>query len=314
MSGSPSQPLVSIVLGTYNGQAYLREQLDSLFAQTYPRIEIIAIDDVSKDDTVRILHEYAARHPLMKVVVNESNLGFIKNFEKGARISAGDLIAFCDQDDHWLPEKVGKMVASIGEHPMVFCDSELCDQDLQLLGKKISDLAHQESFYDCRQLCVFSRMYGHAILITRKLFDKATPFINEMPHDGWLAFHATLYGGVKFLPEVLVYYRQHGSNIFGAVGGKSRKRTAEERSERKRRELERVRVRMNAFYKACPDGLVPQKKLLKALVESYRDFSLPNDLRRVVLFFANYKWLLTVKRYGVLRKYLFCLKMFIKIK
>ena len=305
--------LVSIILGTYNGQAYLREQLDSLFAQTYPTLEIIAIDDVSNDDTVRILREYAARHSNMKVVVNESNLGFIKNFEKGARLSTGDLIAFCDQDDYWLPEKVGKMVASIGAHPMIFCDSELCDQDLRPLGRKISDVAHQQSFYDCRQLCVFSRMYGHATLITRELFNKATPFIKEMPHDGWLAFHATLYGGVKFLPEVLVHYRQHEGNIFGAVGGQ-RKRTAEERAQRKRRELARVRVRMNAFYEACPDNLIPQKKLLKALVESYRDFSLPNDVRRVVLFFANYKWLLAVKKYGLFRKYLFCLKMFIKIK
>jgi glycosyltransferase involved in cell wall biosynthesis len=313
MSGSPSQPLVSIILGTYNGQAYLREQLDSLFAQTYPRIEIVAIDDGSSDDTVAILREYAARHLHMKVVINESNLGFIKNFEKGARIAAGDLIAFCDQDDYWLPEKVEKMVAAIGDHPMIFCDSALCDQDLRPLGKKISDLAHQQSFYDCRQLCVFSRMYGHATLITRELFDKATPFIKEMPHDGWLAFHATLYGGVKFLPEVLVHYRQHGSNIFGAVGGKS-KRTAGERAQRKRRELERVRVRMDAFYAACPGRLAPQKKLLHDLVGSYHDFSLPNDFRRVLLFFANYKWLLTVKRYGTLRKYLFCLKMFIKIK
>src|SRR5882762_358248 len=128
--------LVSIILGTYNGQAYLREQLDSLFAQTYPTLEIIAIDDVSNDDTVRILQEYAARHSNMKVVVNESNLGFIKNFEKGARLSTGDLIAFCDQDDYWLPEKVGKMVASIGTCPMIFCDSELCDQDLRPLGRK----------------------------------------------------------------------------------------------------------------------------------------------------------------------------------
>jgi glycosyltransferase involved in cell wall biosynthesis len=313
MSADRPSPLVSIILGTYNGQVYLREQLDSLFAQTYPKLEIIAIDDVSNDDTVQILREYAARHSNMKVVVNESNLGFIKNFEKGARLSTGELIAFCDQDDYWLPEKVGKMVASIGAHPMIFCDSELCDQDLRPLGRKISGLAHQQSFYDCRQLCVFSRMYGHATLITRELFDKATPFIKEMPHDGWLAFHATLYGGVKFLPEVLVHYRQHESNIFGAVGGKSR-RTAEERAQRKRRELARVRVRMNAFYEACPDNLVLQKKLLKALMESYRDFSLPNDLRRVLLFFANYKWLLTVKKYGILRKYLFCLKMFIKIK
>jgi glycosyltransferase involved in cell wall biosynthesis len=314
MSTIGSPPLVSVILGTYNGEVYLREQLDSLFAQTYPQLEIIAIDDGSVDNTVPILQQYAARHSNMKVVINETNLGFIRNFEKGTRLSTGGLISFCDQDDYWYPEKVEKMVASIGLHPMVFCDSALCDQDLRPLGKKISDLVHQQSFYDCRQLCVFSRMYGHAILITRDLFNKAAPFITEMPHDGWLAYHATLHGGVKFLPEVLVNYRQHTGNVFGAVGGKRKKNTAEERIQRKRRELERVRIRMAAFYAACPGTLVPQKKLLHDLVESYRDFSLPNDMRRVILFFANYKWLLTVKKYPVWRKYLFCLKMFVKIK
>ena len=73
-------PLVSVVLGTYNGETFLKEQLDSVLAQTYPNIEIIAVDDGSKDATVSILNDYAARDPRIKVYVNEQNLGFIKNF------------------------------------------------------------------------------------------------------------------------------------------------------------------------------------------------------------------------------------------
>ena len=311
---SERMPLVSVILGTYNGETYLREQLDSLFTQTYARIEIVAVDDGSSDGTVGILREYAARHPAMTVYINPENLGFIKNFEKGARLSTGDLISFCDQDDHWSPDKIEKMVAAIGQHPMIFCDSALCDEHLQPLGKNISDLVHQQSFYDCRQLCVFSRMYGHAILITRDLFQKASPFIKEMPHDGWLAFHATLFGGAKFLPEPLVKYRQHASNVFGVVGRKRKKDNASQRSEKRKRELARIRTRMNAYYAACPDALVPQKQLLRDLVSSYRSFSLGNDWKRMLLFFSNYRLLLTVKRYSTWRKYLFCLKMFIKIK
>ncbi len=319
MTDPNSLPLVSIILGTWNGESFLCEQLDSLFAQTYQNIQIIAIDDGSSDRTVDILHEYATRHPNMQVVVNEANLGFIKNFEKGARLSAGELISFCDQDDWWLPEKIERMVAARDNHPMIFCDSALCDERLQPMGRNISDLVHQQSFYDCRQLCVFSRMYGHAIVVTRDLFEKSTPFIKEMPHDGWLAFHATLYGGVKFLPEPLVKYRQHAANVFGVVGRKRKKQPAFRatpplRSEKKKAELARIRTRMSAFCAACPDELVPQKRLLLALVDCYRNFSPWNDTKRMFLFFANYKWLLTVKRYPVWRKYLFCLKMFVKIK
>ncbi len=67
---------------------------------------------------------------------------------------------------------------------------------------------------------------------------------------------------------------------------------------------------MNAFYAACPDTLVPQKQLLLDLVTSYRSFSLGNNWKRMLLFFSNYKLLLTVKRYSTGRKPRFCLKMF----
>jgi glycosyltransferase involved in cell wall biosynthesis len=307
-------PLVSVVLGTYNGETFLREQLDSVLAQTYPNIELIAVDDSSADGTVGILREYAARDPRIQVYVNETNLGFIRNFEKGCALATGRWISVCDQDDYWFPEKVGKMVRAIGDRPMIYCDSYLCDAGLQPLGKKISDIVHYQAFDDCRQLCVFSRMYGHATLITRELLEKASPFIPEMPHDGWLAFHATLYGGVGYLPEALVKYRQHASNVYGVVGGKSKKRDQLERVQRKKRDLTRVRTRMNAYYHAVPDHLIPQKRLLGALVRSYRDFSPLNDIRRVGLFLANYKLLLVVKKYSEFRKILFCFKMLIKIK
>jgi glycosyltransferase involved in cell wall biosynthesis len=307
-------PLVSVVLGTYNGEAYLEEQLCSVLAQTYAHIEIIALDDRSTDGTVRILRDYAARDARIKVFVNDRNLGFIRNFEKGATLSTGKWISFCDQDDYWFPKKIENMVRAIGDQPMIYCDSVLCDQDLQPQGKRISDLVHYQPFYDCRQLCVFSRMYGHATLITRELFDKASPFLDDMPHDGWLAFHATLYGGVGYLPEVLVKYRQHADNVFGVVGRKRKKITRQQRVERKKRELTQIRNRINAYYNACPGNLAPQKRLLCGLVETYRNFSPWNDIRRMCLFFANYKLLLAVKNYSTPRKYLFCFKMLVKIK
>ncbi len=307
-------PLVSVVLGTYNGEAYLEEQLCSVLAQTYPALEIIAIDDGSRDRTVDILREHAGRDPRIRVVVNERNLGFIRNFEKGCRLAGGKYIALCDQDDYWFPEKIEKMVGAIGDYPMVYCDSQLCGEDLRPLGHRISDLVHYQSFDDCRQLCVFSRMYGHATLITRDLFEKASPFLEEVPHDGWLAYHASIYGGVSYFPEVLVKYRQHPGNVFGVVGRRTKKNKAVLRSEKRRKELARIRIRMAAYYAACPETLVPQKRLLRALVASYRNFAPWNDIRRVWLFLANYKLLLAVKNYSTGRKYLFCFKMLVKIK
>ncbi len=113
---------------------------------------------------------------------------------------------------------------------------------------------------------------------------------------------------------MLVNYRQHAGNVFGVVGRKKKKEGAIQRAEKRNKELARIRLRMKAYCDACPDSLAPQKQLLRALVKSYRNFSLWNDSRRVVLFLTNYRLLLAVKNYSTARKVLFCLKMFVKIK
>src|ERR1700753_2011765 len=99
-------PLVSIALCTYNGAVYLKEQLDSLIAQTYPNIEIVVVDDRSADDTWQLLTGYANTYPQFKIHQNAQNLGFVKNFEHAASLCSGELIALCDQDDIWHPEKI----------------------------------------------------------------------------------------------------------------------------------------------------------------------------------------------------------------
>lgn len=316
-------PLVSVVLTTYNGETFLEEQLDSLFRQTYSPIEVIAVDDGSHDNTLLILNRYAAAHPNMKVFANEANLGYIKNFEKGCKLSQGALIALCDQDDYWDKEKIKKMAEAIGEHPLIYCDSRLCDEKLQDLGRNISDIVHNQDFDNCLQLAVMCRMYGHALLFSRSLFDKAHPFLEVIPHDWWLAFTATLNGGVKYLPEPLVYYRQHAANVFGVIGGKRKKGGVEiEPSPEKVKHSAKaehsgaagIRNRIRIFYETCPNGLVKEKEVLGKLVKSYRSFSLPNNFQRMGIFFSNCSQLLTVKKYSMFRKYFFCLKMFIKIK
>jgi len=308
-----SSPLVSVVLCTYNGAVYLEEQLRSVQAQTWSDLEIIVVDDGSTDNTVAILREYASRDPRINIYINEHNLGLVLNFEKGCSLSKGKWIALCDQDDYWFPEKIEKMVNAIGDHPMAYCDSLLCDQDLQDMGKCVSDLVHYEDWVDARQLCIFTRTYGHSTLFTRELFDKACPFRKEIPHDGWMAFNGTLYGGVKYIPEALVKYRQHAGNVSGVIGRKWKKKKPP-LMERKRAALARARNQLQTYYDICPDGLVPQKKLLRDLLDSYRSFSPWNNTKRMILYFTNYKRLLVVKRYSTFRKYLFCLKMFIIIK
>ncbi len=310
MIATEQYPLVSIILTTYNGSKYLPQQMDSLLAQTYPNIEIVALDDGSTDDTVDILRRYAAKHPRMQVIVNETNLGYIRNFDKGCGISTGGYIALCDQDDYWDLAKISKMVAAIGHYPLIYCDSFVCDENLNRTGKKISDKVNCRQWNSCLQQAIYCRIYGHATLMTRSFYEKAHPFITVIPHDWWLSFTATIHGGITFLNEPLNYYRQHAANLFGAVGGKK----SQSRKEMERDEKLQIRARIQAFYNYCPADHVKEKKVLGQLVSCYRDFSLVNNLKRFSLFLRYRNTFLLVKKHSAVHRFFFCFKMLFKIK
>jgi len=306
-------PLVSVVLTTYNGESFLRAQLDSLIQQSYPHIEIIAVDDRSSDNTVSILKEYALNNDIFKVFVNEVNLGYIKNFEKACGLAEGEFIALCDQDDVWHKDKVKSMAESIGNHGMVYCDSLICNKNLQE-GKKLSKMVNFRSRYSCLEVTVFCRIYGNATLFKKSLLLAAYPFPKCIPHDWWLSYIATLNGGIKYFDEALIYYRQHNANVIGAIGGRSRKKITENKRQKKKAEIACIRERINIFFNTCPNEISADKKILSKLFKSYQSFSLFNNILRMITFFQCYKVLLYVKKRSLLRKYLFCLKMFVMIK
>jgi len=103
--------LASIAMCTYNGEKYLREQLDSLVAQDYPNLEIVIVDDCSTDSTPQLLEEYAGQHPNFTIHQNEQNMGFRRNFEKALKLCSGEIISLCDQDDIWFPNKISALGA-----------------------------------------------------------------------------------------------------------------------------------------------------------------------------------------------------------
>jgi len=320
MGLSDSPVLVSIALATYNGGKYLPVLLDSLLAQTYPHLEIIAVDDRSTDNTRAILQQYSSLHPHIKVYVNESNLGFVKNFEKAISLCNGEYIAMCDQDDYWLPQNIQRKVEAIGEYPMVYCDSFIADGNLEKTGKKISDALVCKTFTNCLNYAVFSNVYGHAWMFRRSLYLSAPIFPLCMTHDWWLAYHGILNGGVKYLPEPLALYRQHTENQYGVIGGGGiDKKTKKQRKKNKKKvnkqkEVEDARKRITLFYDICPNDLQKEKRVLYDLKRSYSSFSLSNNFLRMITFFRNYKLLLAVRKRNTFRKYLFCLKMFVKLK
>lgn len=308
MTNLPSLPLISVVIATYNGERFICKQINSILEQTYPNIEIIVIDDCSTDNTVDLLKKYDLIYPNFFLHINETNLGYIKNFEKGMLLTNGDLIAPCDQDDIWLPHKLQTLYNHMGNYSMVYSDSILIDDTDSSLHKKMSDIKNQIAYSSCLMYTIGAWAPGHSMLFNKTLIDKCLPFPSLVTHDFWLGFVATCFSKIQYVKEPLVLYRQHDNNAIGANTHKATK-VKFTRAEK----LDKIRKRMKLLYEKCPEENVHEKAVLKKILKSYQSFSFKNNWTRMTTFFEYRDLILAYKKKSNLMKALFCLKMFLKI-
>ena len=211
-------PLVSVAMATYNGERFLREQLDSIYNQTYKNIEVVVTDDCSTDQTVTILEEYRLKYGLI-YFVNEENLGFIKNFEKAMSLCNGEYIALSDQDDIWKPEKLETLVKEIGEYSLIYSPAR---EEINAKGEVINSykdiyfiwLSRFGNGNPIKRLIACNWVVSHQLLFKRSLIEFALPIpSNQNYHDAWLALVASKQKGIKFLSQGLMYYRRHESSF-----------------------------------------------------------------------------------------------------
>jgi glycosyltransferase involved in cell wall biosynthesis len=301
--------LVSIVMATYNGEKFLRTQLDSIVNQTHSLVEIIITDDCSTDNTWPVIQEYKNRDSRIKAIRNEINIGYTRNFEKAIGVAQGKYIAFCDQDDIWHHEKIEILLKSVEGYGLCFSDSELIDEEGRLLGKKLSDLKNVESYTNCLPFLIGNCVPGHACLVNREALMKALPFPGFFVYDWWLAFYFSCAGKINFVKTPLVQYRQHQNNSVAAVKIQGAKRNKIGKAQR----IQSIRWRMGLFYKTACERDVPEKEIIRGIHDSYQNFSLTSNLLRSLSFFRYQKQLLALKKRGIIRKWLFCIKMFFQI-
>ena len=205
-------PLVSIAMCTYNGEQFLREQLDSLINQDYKNYELVIVDDCSTDATYSILEEYAEKYSYIELHRNTTNLGFKKNFEKALGLCNGVYIALCDQDDIWYPNKVSAHLKHIGNYSLVYSEVELIDKKGQKLDEDFPSVNLLEG--KCHLSLLFGNcVTGHASMIRKNLLRDALPIPPGVNlHDQWIAFVAASSQGIKKIPKTLSLYRKHGNN------------------------------------------------------------------------------------------------------
>jgi len=220
----PATPTVAVALATFNGERFLREQLASLTAQTVPPSEILIGDDGSTDATLDIVDEFADRSPIAVTVTrNPTRLGFADNFFAIAGRAQADLVAWCDQDDVWLPEKLERCAAAFRKPDVVLVVHGA--RRIDSAGTELDRLpgALRRS-YRKRSGHPFLVPYGFREVFRRRLLDEFDPA--ERPesfhglrtsHDEFVYFAASCSGTVRWIRRPLALYRAHDSNTTGAA-------------------------------------------------------------------------------------------------
>ncbi len=242
---------INIILAAYNGEKYIREQIESILKSNYKNWKLWIFDDGSADGTHRIVEEYVLRYP-DKIIFrcNPSNKGVIRNFLEGVQTAADynnsiqedeavvadedcetetvtDYYMFCDQDDVWMSDKIDKTIMQMKKEERkygqdipvaVFTDALVVDINLNILNR---------SFYKCNKLdtrkvdlphiMMENKLIGCTVMFNeslRKLMH--TQPANARYHDWWVALIAAAFGHISFLPSATLFYRQHGGNVVGS--------------------------------------------------------------------------------------------------
>lgn len=206
-------PPVSVALCVYNGERFLRAQLDSVLAQRDVELEVVALDDASTDTSGAILEEYARRDRRVRSYRNPHNLGVTQSFERAMALTHGPLIAPCDQDDLWDPDKLATLAGALGTADLAYCDSAYVDGDAAPTGRRISDDVEMLAGTGPLRFALSNSVSSHAALVRRGLFELARPFPPDAFPDWWLAVAAAAHHGVVHVPDALVKFRRHGGAL-----------------------------------------------------------------------------------------------------
>ncbi|MDC7280492.1 glycosyltransferase family 2 protein [Butyrivibrio fibrisolvens] len=286
---------IVILLATYNGERFLRQQFDSLFGQSNQDFRLAVHDDGSTDGTVEIINEYRDKYPdRIEIFYGNSCGGPKENFLWMLGRVEADYYLFCDQDDVWFPQKLQRSIEALTEaeglihhegdeiQPVcVFTDMKVVDEELNVLSDSfIRYIGRLPSNTAYTQILIDNPAAGCTMCFNRQLRDLVVQLAPQLDmkkipmHDVLVLETAAIMGQVVAIDEPMAYYRQTGFNTMGA--------TTESESQKASRNLEDLK-----------QGSIFAKK--KAFVNEAREFAgellkadwLPKDKKNILLRFSK---------------------------
>ena len=219
---------LAILLATYNGEKYLKEQIDSILNQTYKDFTLYIRDDGSKDNTVKIIEEYAKKNKNVIYVKDDikssgSCANFMNLLKYASSLNKHDIYMFADQDDVWLNDKVEITVNEYNKYNsniplLIHTDLYVVDKELNRINDSFIEYSNLDgNFNTFNRYLIQNNVTGCTMLINDKLVELVDYDIaNLRMHDWYFALLASAFGEVHFINSSTINYRQHGNNVLGA--------------------------------------------------------------------------------------------------
>ena len=203
--------MISVCIATYNGERFIREQIDSILRQLSSDDEIIVSDDGSTDDTISIIDSINDKR--IRIIEGPRKHSPTPNFECAMKVAKGDYIFMADQDDVWKPNKVEVCIEWLHKYDCVVSDAEVTDSNLNTLYPSLYTImqVRQGRIYNT----IWKNGYtGCCMAFRRNVLNASLPFPKNIPmHDIWIGNVAAYKYNMKFIPDKLIYFRRHNETI-----------------------------------------------------------------------------------------------------
>lgn len=224
--------IVAVVMSTYNGAEYIKEQINSILSQGYSDFSLYIRDDGSSDNTLGIIHEYCEKDKRVSLYSDlKGNLGPAGSFLEMINNISADVYMFADQDDVWLQNKISDAILFFKNNkdnkPKLYCtDLKVVDKNLNVIS---DSFMVRENYNPVKQNSLGRLLFQNFVVgctsaINKELVDvfktsnSKECIKNIIMHDWWFALLAVTYGEIFFNPKASILYRQHGRNSIGSTG------------------------------------------------------------------------------------------------